>query len=102
MVIDKQIPKQVEKVYEMLVANAKEARELDDSVYLGYCAPEDWQKEPHEEWVIGDNYERGSFTLIYRPDLDKWFYRSKWSGEDRSVFGGFSEVMSNVECWYTG
>jgi len=96
-------PEQVRKVYERLVANAKEAEELEDSAYLGYYDPsQPWNSMTHEEWAIGDNYERGPVSLIYRPDLDKWFYRDKWSGEDRSMPGGFDEAMNNAECWYTG
>jgi hypothetical protein len=95
-------PEQVQQVYDAMVANAKEAKELDDSVHLGHYGPEDWQSQPHEEWIIGDNYERGPFSLGYRSDKDQRFYRDKWSGEDRLMPGGFEEAMGNASIWYTG
>jgi hypothetical protein len=85
-----------------MVENAKEAEELDDSVYLGYHPAADWQKEPHESWSIGDNYERIGINLVYRADLDKWFYRNTWDGEDRPMPGGFDEAMGNASIMYTG
>jgi hypothetical protein len=97
-----EMPEQVRQVYETMAANAKEADELKDSVYIGLQGPEDWNSKTHHEWCVGDNYERGSFSMIFRPDLDKWFYRDKWSGEDREMKGGFNEALSNASIWYTG
>lgn len=96
-------PEQVKRVYNNLVDNARAAEELEDSVYLGFTDPAvPYHHTDHEEWAIGDNYERSPYTLIYRPDVDSWFYRDKWDGKDVPMPGGFYEAMGNASCWYTG
>jgi len=95
-----EMPDQVREVCRVMKANAEEARELEDSVYVSYHKPETWNTLGCAEWCVGDNYERGSFSMIFRDG--KWFYRDKWTGEDKEMVGGFKEAVGNASIWYTG
>jgi hypothetical protein len=96
-----EMPDQVREVCRVMKANAEEARWVrEDPVYVSFH----WNTLGRDEWCIGDNYdnyERGcSFNMIFRDG--KWFYRDKWTGEDKEMVGGFKEAMGNASIWYTG
>ena len=86
------IPSEVKDVFEKMKQNAKETEEFEDSVYLGYN---------DGEWVIGDNYERSPFSMVFSHN-GEWFYRNTISGEDRKMPFGQDTALGCASIWYTG
>ncbi len=81
------IPEEVQSIALLLVKSAIEAGEPIDSCYFD---------RDGDEWRLGDNYERGYETLIFRDG--KWSMRNPWTGEDFPV----KNVEAEVEFYWSG
>jgi hypothetical protein len=104
------MPREVRRVYKMLVANRWEA---DQEYYnefgrkFGYEPPtregsEDmcsaYYKSSTDEWFVGSSCEDGSGSYIYKDGT--WKYRSAGTGEDSPA--SFEVAMSDASIWFTG
>jgi len=84
-------PQEFKDVVAAFKASASAAGEHERAVH--HC-------KEGEEYIVGDNFERMAGCYVLRGG--EWFFRDKWSGEDRPVKGGVAEVLADASIAYTG
>jgi hypothetical protein len=84
-------PIEVANVAKAMKSNAKKAGRPSDSVYVS---------EYSNEWIIGDNYEKSPYSIIYRNG--NWYYRNTWEGMEQKARGGYKEVLDAANMFFTG
>ena len=111
-------PEQVRQVAQAWIGSAVEmAEEIIEEEEYGMESAEEqestmrfwstriWVEEKASGvWVIQDSYEGCNSLLVYKEELDQWFYQKLFGqdGPDRPMEGGFIEALGNAEIMWTG